>query len=134
VQPLGSDRVPDVTPLLPGLDALVTDYSSLAFDASLVPLPTIFLAPDVEEYARSRGFYGRYSDVAGDDWAVDLAHTATQLDAVLGDSAERARRIDRAAALSARVHAFRDGRNAERVYRAILAGTAHDARAEEGTG
>ncbi|WP_347975906.1 CDP-glycerol glycerophosphotransferase family protein [Microbacterium sp. ProA8] len=134
VQPLGSDRVPDVTPLLPGLDALVTDYSSLAFDAALVPLPTLFLAPDVQEYARSRGFYGRYSDVAGDDWAVDWAHIAAQLDAVLGDSAERARRIDRAAALSARVHAFRDGRNAERVYRAILAGTAHDARAEEGTG
>ena len=134
VQPLGSDRVPDVTPLLPGLDALVTDYSSLAFDASLVPLPTLFLAPDVEEYARSRGFYGRYADVAGDDWAVDWAQTATQLDAVLGDSAERARRVDRAAALSARVHAFRDGCNAARVYRAILAGTAHDARAEEGTG
>lgn len=134
VQTLGSDRVPDVTPLLPGLDALVTDYSSLAFDASLVPLPTLFLAPDVEEYAQSRGFYGRYSDVAGDDWAVDWAGTATQLEAVLGDDAERARRIDRAAALSARVHAFRDGRNAQRVYRAILAGTAHHARAEEGTG
>jgi CDP-glycerol glycerophosphotransferase len=134
VQPLGSDRVPDVTPLLPGLDALVTDYSSLAFDASLVPLPTLFLAPDVEEYAQRRGFYGRYSDVAGDDWAVDWAGTAAQLEAVLGDDIERTRRIDRAAGLSARVHAFRDGRNAERVYRAILAGTAHDARAEEGTG
>ncbi|MFF2484803.1 CDP-glycerol glycerophosphotransferase family protein [Microbacterium sp. NPDC058062] len=133
VQSLGSDLVADVTPLLPGLDALVTDYSSLAFDASLVPLPTLFLAPDVDEYARRRGFYGTYNDVAGDDWAIDWTQAATQLDAVLGDDAERARRVERAVALDARVHAFRDGRNAERVYRAILAGTVHDGP-REGTG
>ena len=133
VQSLGSDLVADVTPLLPGLDALVTDYSSLAFDASLVPLPTLFLAPDVDEYARRRGFYGTYADVAGDDWAIDWTQAATQLDAVLGDDAERARRVERAVALDARVHAFRDGRNAERVYRAILAGTVHD-DPREGTG
>jgi CDP-glycerol glycerophosphotransferase len=133
VQSLGSDLVPDVTPLLPALDALVTDYSSLAFDASLVPLPTLFLAPDVEEYARRRGFYGTYSDVAGEDWAVSWTAATAQLDALLGDAGEHARRVKMATALSARVHAFRDGRNAERVYRAILAGTA-DARPRRGSG
>ncbi|MDW4573010.1 CDP-glycerol glycerophosphotransferase family protein [Microbacterium sp. M3] len=134
VQALGSDLVSDITPLLPGLDALVTDYSSLAFDAALVPLPTLFLAPDVDAYARRRGFYGTYRDVAGDDWAPGWAEAAGQLDALLGDPAERARLIARASALSARVHAFRDGRNAQRVYRAILAGTAQDARPREGNG
>ena len=133
VQSLGSSVVPDVTPLLPGLDALVTDYSSLVFDASLVPLPTLFLAPDVDDYARRRGFYGTYGDVAGDGWAVDWTDAAAQLDALLGDPGEHARRVARAAALSARVHSHRDGRNAERVYRAILAGTA-DAGHREGTG
>ncbi|WP_426320158.1 CDP-glycerol glycerophosphotransferase family protein [Microbacterium sp. E-13] len=134
VQSLSSELVPDVTPLLPGLDALVTDYSSLAFDASLVPLPTVFLAPDVEEYARRRGFYGRYADVAGDDWAADWTEAAAQLDALLGDDDARERRLERARTLSARVHSFRDGRNAERVYRAILAGTAEDDHPREGSG
>lgn len=124
VQSLGSDLVPDVTPLLPGLDALVTDYSSLVFDAALVPLPTVFLAPDVDDYARRRGFYGSYGDVAGDQWALDWTEAIAQLDALLGDPVEHARRVARAEALSARVHAFRDGGNARRVYRAILAGTA----------
>ncbi|WP_341998509.1 CDP-glycerol glycerophosphotransferase family protein [Microbacterium sp. LWH7-1.2] len=133
VHSLGSDLVADVTPLLPGLDALVTDYSSLAFDASLVPLPTLFLAPDVQEYAQRRGFYGTYADVAGHDWALDWTQAMAQLDAVLGSADERARRVERAIALDARVHAFRDGRNAERVYRAILAGTVHDGP-REGTG
>ena len=134
VQTLGSDIVADVTPLLPGLDALVTDYSSLAFDASLVPLPTLFLAPDVEDYGRRRGFYGSYADVAGDDWAEDWAGAVAQLDAVLGDPVARERRIRCAVELDQRVHAFRDGRNAERVYRAILAGTGQDPGAREGTG
>ncbi len=132
VQSLGSDLVADVTPLLPGVDALVTDYSSLAFDAALVPLPTLFLAPDVDEYARRRGFYGTYDDVAGADWSEDWTAAAAQLDALLGDEAERERRLARARELSARVHAHRDGRNAERVYLAILAGTA-PARPREGT-
>ncbi|RZI92083.1 MAG: glycosyl/glycerophosphate transferase, partial [Microbacterium sp.] len=46
VRMLGSDRVADVTPLLPAVDVLITDYSSLVFDALLVPVPTAFLAPD----------------------------------------------------------------------------------------
>ena len=119
---LGSDVVPDVTPLLPGLDALVTDYSSLAFDAALVPLPVVFLAPDVDAYARTRGFYGSYADVAGEGWASDWTEAASQLEMLLGDESERARRITAADRLSARVHDFRDGENTHRVYRAILVG------------
>ncbi|WP_314501646.1 CDP-glycerol glycerophosphotransferase family protein [uncultured Microbacterium sp.] len=122
VMSLGSDLVPDVTPLLPGVDVLVTDYSSLAFDSALVPLPVIYLAPDVAAYSRTRGLYGSYADVAGDDWAVDWTGAAAQLDALLGDDAERERRIEAARRLSARVHAFRDGANTARVYRAIRAG------------
>jgi CDP-glycerol glycerophosphotransferase len=114
---LGSDVVADVTPLLPGLDLLVTDYSSLAFDASLVPLPVVYFAPDVEAYGARRGFYGAYRDVAGDDVARSWAETLAQVDAVLADPTER---LGRSRALDARVHAFRDGRNAQRVYRAIV--------------
>jgi len=115
---LGSDLVPDVTPLLPGLDALVTDYSSLAFDASLVPLPVLFLAPDLEAYTARRGLYGRYSDVAGDDPARDWSALLAQMDAVLTDPEPR---LAASRARSARVHAHRDGRNTERVYRFIRA-------------
>ncbi|WP_159498348.1 CDP-glycerol glycerophosphotransferase family protein [Microbacterium sp. 18062] len=120
VRLLGSDVVADVTPLLSGLDALVTDYSSLAFDTSLVPLPVVFLAPDVVEYGRRRGFYGSFREVAGDDAAETWPEALGQLGAVLADPVERKRRLDRARELDARVHAFRDGRNAERVYRAIV--------------
>lgn len=119
VRALGSDLVADVTPLLPAFDALVTDYSSLAYDAGLVPLPTLFLAPDVAEYARARGFYGTYREVAGDDAATTWDEAAARLDAVWSDPLEDQRRRATAAALSARVHAFHDGGNTDRVYREI---------------
>ncbi|MFT4051615.1 MAG: CDP-glycerol glycerophosphotransferase family protein [Microbacterium sp.] len=116
VRMLGTDVAADVTPLLPGMDALVTDYSSLAYDAALVPLPTLFFAPDLADYARTRGFYGTYEDVAGPDPAGDWATLAAQLRALLIDPAER---VARARALSARVHGFSDGRSTERVYAVI---------------
>ena len=49
--------VHDVTSLLLLSDALVTDYSSLMFDYALLDRPTVFFAPDLEDYARSRGTY-----------------------------------------------------------------------------
>jgi CDP-glycerol glycerophosphotransferase (TagB/SpsB family) len=116
VRALGSDLVADVTPLLPGLDALVTDYSSLAFDAGLVPLPVVFFAPDLAAYRARRGMYGRYEDVAVDGWATAWPGVLERLDAVFEDD-EPARA--RSFALSERVHAHRDGGNTRRVYRAI---------------
>ncbi|WP_405375612.1 MULTISPECIES: CDP-glycerol glycerophosphotransferase family protein [unclassified Microbacterium] len=119
VRSLGSDLVAEVTPLLPGVDVLITDYSSLAYDSALVPLPVIYFAPDEAAYADSRGFYGRYRDVAGDDVASDWTAAANQLERLLADPFENQRRLDRAGSLSLAVHRHRDGRNAERVYQAI---------------
>lgn len=119
VRMLTSDMVRDVTPLLPGLDVLITDYSSLIYDVGLIPLPTLVFAPDAEGYAARRGFYGRYRDVAGEDFATDWASVCSQLHELLADPDVRERRTERSRRLSDRVHAFRDGRNTSRVYRAI---------------
>ncbi len=121
VRALGSAAVADVTPLLPGLDALVTDYSSIAFDAALVPLPTVFFAPDLAEYAASRGFYGTYADVAGSDPAARWDEVVDQLRTILSDDAARDAARGRAARLSARMHAYADGGNTARVYAHIRA-------------
>lgn len=121
VRLLSARDLPDVTPALAAVDVLITDYSSLAFDVGLLAMPVLFLAPDAEEYGRSRGFYGRLQDVTGDDIAADWGALLTQLDLTLSDPSEHDRRSERSAALSAEMHAFRDGRNTRRVYQAIRA-------------
>jgi CDP-glycerol glycerophosphotransferase len=120
VRMLGSDLVSDVTALLPAMDVLITDYSSLVFDASLVPVPAVYLAPDAETYAVERGFYGRYDDVTLGTQAGSWEEAMAQVSAVLLDDGERATRTEHARRIDRAVHAYRDGRNTERVYRAIV--------------
>ena len=55
VRTIGSAIVADITPVLPAIDVLVTDYSSLAYDVGLLAMPVVYLAPDPDEYARTRG-------------------------------------------------------------------------------
>ncbi|GAA3594108.1 hypothetical protein GCM10022198_17390 [Klugiella xanthotipulae] len=57
---LGSDRAPHIMPFLAGFDAVVTDYSSIAFDFSLTGEPVVWFAPDLARYERSRGLYEPY--------------------------------------------------------------------------
>ncbi|OAN41300.1 CDP-glycerol glycerophosphotransferase family protein [Microbacterium sp. H83] len=121
IRMLGAAVVPDVTPVLPAIDVLITDYSSLAYDVGLLAMPVVYFAPDAEEYARVRGFYGRYEDVAGADVATDWDDVVSALDALLADDGEFEAASRRSATLSAEMHAFRDGRNTRRVYETIRA-------------
>lgn len=57
--------VPDVPTdcLMMVADALVTDYSSVVFEFSLLERPIAFLAPDVDDYCDWRGFYYPYHEM-----------------------------------------------------------------------
>ncbi len=135
VRNLSSGLIHDITPALPGIDVLVTDYSSLAFDVGLNETPVVYLAPDVSRYGARRGFYGSYEDIAGDDYATDWDEAIAQLAAILADDVTRRERTERSKALSARVHAYRDGRNTERVYDTVVAAlAAEDAERAAGRG
>src|SRR5699024_3415731 len=52
---------PDIHHLLTVTDLLVTDYSSIPFEFSLLERPMIFFAYDLEEYTESRGFTEDYT-------------------------------------------------------------------------
>lgn len=121
VRMLGSGLLTDVTPVLPAIDVLITDYSSMAYDVGLLRMPVLFLAPDAEDYARTRGFYGRFQDVAGDDAATGWDSLLPQLSALLDDEDLFSARAERSDTLSAEMHAFRDGGNTRRVYETIRA-------------
>ncbi|MFJ6548419.1 CDP-glycerol glycerophosphotransferase family protein [Microbacterium sp. NPDC091676] len=121
VRALPSTVVSDVTPVLPAVDVLLTDYSSLAYDVGLLAMPVVFLAPDVAEYGRTRGFYGRFEEVAATGVATRWESALARLAALLGDEAAFDEAAGRSATLSAEMHAFRDGQNTRRVYRAIRA-------------
>ena len=41
-------------------DVLITDYSSVVFEASLLDIPMIFYSFDLQNYIATRGFYYEY--------------------------------------------------------------------------
>jgi CDP-glycerol glycerophosphotransferase len=116
---LDSARCTDVTPVLPAVDALVTDYSSIAYDFALLGRPIVFLAPDVEAYTASRGLYVDYDTFSGGSQKSTWGELLEVLSAADSAPAVRQVLVDHAATLAATHHAFRDGSNTARVYRQI---------------
>lgn len=51
--------------LLPIIDILITDYSSVIFDYILLSKPLILFVPDYEEYKQKRGFYIQLDSIPG---------------------------------------------------------------------
>lgn len=121
VRMLGTDLVGDITPLLPAVDVLITDYSSIAFDFALTGGEVLFLAPDVAEYSSSRGVYESFRDFSGGTEVTSWAALLDVLDRLDRDPKFAAQLRAHAEWLGKRVHAFRDGGNTERVYAEIVA-------------
>lgn len=118
---LGRDVLTDVTPALPALDALVTDYSSIAFDAAIAGVPSVFFAPDLAQYLATRGLYQPYREFSGGEPAVTWAEALERLGAVLEGGAARADALAHAAWLRDEMVDHLDGRATERVHAAIVA-------------
>ena len=54
----------DVNDLLPVIDIMITDYSSIIYEFSLFRRPILFFAYDKEQYSVIRGFQSDYDDFA----------------------------------------------------------------------
>ena len=51
------DRADDLSAYLPLCSALITDYSSVAFDFMLLDRPILYYVPDLDQYRSQRGLY-----------------------------------------------------------------------------
>ncbi|HEU5007498.1 MAG TPA: CDP-glycerol glycerophosphotransferase family protein [Jatrophihabitantaceae bacterium] len=120
IRMLTAEMINDVNPVLPAVDAIVTDYSSIAFDFALLDRPTVFLAPDLETYTRSRGMYEPYRTFSGGRHAVAWTHVLEQLDALTDPSTSFAAEIAAHTRWLREEHFdFADGNATERVFAEI---------------
>lgn len=68
-------KYPDATDLLCITDILISDYSSIIYEYSILEKPIIFYAYDLEKYQKSRGFYIKYPE----DLPGDVVYTEKEL-------------------------------------------------------
>jgi CDP-glycerol glycerophosphotransferase len=120
IRMLGADRLPEVTPALPAVDALVTDYSSIAFDYSLVGGPIVFLAPDIEHYAKTRGLYLPYRAFTGGRQVTSWHHVLGVLDDVVQGGVAASSNAAHVRWLRDENFDLLDGRATERVLAEVL--------------
>ncbi len=114
IRMLDSSTHPDITPVLPAFDLLVTDYSSIAFDFALTGGGVAFLAPDVDRYTAARGLYEPYRSFSG---GLEVSTWAELLTVLENPAPLRAH----AARLAQLHHAFHDGGNTARVFDEVIA-------------
>lgn len=114
-----ADTVADVNLILPAISALITDYSSVALDYSLVGCHVLWFAPDREEYERTRGLYEDYEVTAG-AYATTWEQLTARLGAVLGDPDAARANAAETAALRDRFFDTTEPGAPGRVYDAVL--------------
>ncbi|WP_137286135.1 CDP-glycerol glycerophosphotransferase family protein [Halorussus salinisoli] len=106
----------DIYPILPLVDVLVTDYSSIYFDYLLLDRPVVFYSYDLDAYRDARGLYFEYDDVTPGPKATTSEELHEWLDHFLRgeDGFEESR-----AQVRDRFYRHRDGRASERIYRHV---------------
>ncbi|WP_409295800.1 CDP-glycerol glycerophosphotransferase family protein [Peribacillus sp. SCS-26] len=98
----------DINELMLVSDILLTDYSSVIFDYSLLQRPIAFIASDVEEYTAERDFYYPYeSFIPGPLFTED----GPLIDWILEETFD----IEKVTEFRDRFFDYRDGRASERI-------------------
>ncbi len=64
--------VREINDLLFAADLLITDYSSVIYEYSLLNKPLIFYTPDMEEYCTARDLYMPFDQYAHGHWVKDM--------------------------------------------------------------
>ncbi len=104
----------DVRELVLFCDILITDYSSICMDFSLLEKKTVFFAYDLEEYIRERDFYFDYETYVPGEVAKTLEDLAIK---VKGDFDTEKNNRFRSFNFT-----YADGESSERVVRKITGG------------
>ena len=101
------------TPYLLDCDVLLTDYSSIVFDAYVAGKPTVLTVDDMNEYMATRGMYFAYPEQYGSRWLQATGAERLLVDELRAAADEGMTDMERE--LVGYVADMCDGRSSERV-------------------
>lgn len=102
-----ADKETPIETILPAVDMLITDYSSIPFEFALLEKPMIFFTYDLEEYDKARGLSdGFLATIPG-----PFVHTTEELIQVIEQEAFD---LEMVRAFAAKWNKYSDGHSSER--------------------
>lgn len=111
-------EIADTNKILPFVDILITDYSSIYHDYLLLDRPILFIPYDYEEFASARGFrYNYYDNLPGPAISSFEQFKQEVTDICEGIDVHHPKRAE----LRDKVHQFKDSGSSKRVAELILA-------------
>lgn len=116
---LKSDVVHNINEVLFFFDGLITDYSSISIDYSILGRPIYFFAPDLDIYAETRGFYEPYEYITEGDHCESWAQLLKLMEDEFRNPSRMMLRLEKVERLRRRFHTYSDGRSSERIAKFI---------------
>ena len=110
------DLFPDVYELLPYVDVLVTDYSSIWIDYLLLDRPIVYIPYDLEEYKKTKGLFLDFEENTPGYKAASYKEFENQIETYLQKPQEHA---DWRKTIRDMYHTHQDGESSQRVYQLI---------------
>ena len=102
----------DIYPLLPMVDVLVTDYSSLFADYLLLDRPIIFYAYDLEEYNKTEGLVADYNEITP---GPKVKSPQELFEAITNSTSFDNYKKDRERVINL-YHSYKDGNSSKRIF------------------
>ena len=109
----------DIQDALVESEALITDYSSLAWDALYVDKPVMFFRFDIDAYERERGAYLSLTEPLVGPVSRTPDEAVQLIEDFLVDASAWVE-LPQRPKWQSRAFAYRDGENSRRVYEAVL--------------
>tara|TARA_B100002003_G_scaffold245785_1_gene274228 strand:+ start:141 stop:1421 length:1281 start_codon:yes stop_codon:yes gene_type:complete len=106
------DQFVDVNIILPFIDILITDYSSIFHDFLLLDRPMIFVPYDYDHYRQRSGFLYDYFENLPGPYVTDFNQFSEELRKTLND---RSYYVEKRVMLKEKIHEYTDSSSCERV-------------------
>lgn len=113
----GQDLIEDITEYLPGIDILITDYSSIAYDFVFLDRPIIFYMYDLEDYNEYRGIAFKIPDDFPGSIVYEINDLLTELKESLDDPDYGK---DKRQMILKKFYEYTDGKACDRIYKNLF--------------
>ena len=111
---LDGNLIPDINGMIVACDIMITDYSSVMFDAMEAKKTVFLFAPDIDDYRKDRGF-----TFSLDELPFPIAEDNEQLNRLVKDFNENKYHMKTGMFLD-RIGLFNDGHASEKIIQRVL--------------